>query len=85
MKEYKMMISKIEKNIKILEKNSKNKKANLVESVMKTDVLQTLFLSEYKLKDKSVPLEEKASLCETLELLFAQVGKITNQKKGVLR
>jgi len=79
MKEYKMMISKIEKNIKILEKNSKNKKANLVESVIKTDVLQTLILSEYKLKDKSVSLEEKASLCETLELLFAQVGKITKQ------
>ena len=72
-------LKEIGNKIEILSDSIAFNKINLIETVIKTDVLQTLILSEYKLRDKNISIEEKYSLCETIELLFAQVGKITKQ------
>ncbi len=49
------------------------------------DIMQTLILSEYKLKDESVSQEEKVELCDMLTLLFIQVTKLENLKKGEIK
>ena len=49
---------------------------DMMKSGMAMDIMQTLILAEYRLKDETVPDEEKVDLCEMLTLLFIQVAKL---------
>ena len=49
---------------------------------MAIDILQTLILAEYRLKDKLILIEEKKELCDALSLLFMQVRKLEKLSKN---
>lgn len=57
-------------------------KKDMMKSGIAMDIMQTLILAEYRLKDETIPDEEKVDLCEMLTLLFMQVGKLEKIKKG---
>ena len=51
-------------------------KKDMMKSGIAMDIMQTLILAEYKLKDESISQQEKVDLCEMLTRLFIQVAKL---------
>ena len=51
-------------------------KKNVIKNIIAIDIMQTLILAEYKLRDEKVATQEKINLCEMLCLLFMQVTKL---------
>ena len=75
-------LSEISDKTEVLFGILENSRKYTMQSGMAMDIMQTLILAEYKLKDETVPDEEKVDLCEMLTLLFIQVTKLEKIKLG---
>ena len=69
-------LGEISDRTEVLSRILDSSKKDVIQSGMAMDIMQTLILAEYKLKDETVPDEEKVDLCEMLTLLFIQVAKL---------
>ena len=74
-------LSEISDKTEVLSGILENSRKYTMKSGMAMDIMQTLILAEYRLKDDAVTQEEKVDLCEMLTLLFIQVGKLEKMKK----
>ena len=69
-------LQEIEDKTNVLSEILTDSKKDMMMCGMAMDIMQTLILSEYKLKDESVSQEKKVELCDMLTLLFIQVAKL---------
>jgi len=70
------MLDKMTNKFDILSEILVSAKKGTIKSILAMDVMQTLILAEYKLKDEKIDEQEKLNLCEMLTLLFMQITKL---------